>query len=160
MIVGSYNVTVDSQNRLIVPTLWHQDIGEFVIITRDVSDSGERFLTAMPSAAYQSTINDFGHNPATSKRYNDAARNLLQYACECRFDPKRRITVNSANLEYAGIKGTAMLTANLRSSNPVFEIWNPDALERNNKAYDEIKMREELEKNADEVRNLPPRPEQ
>ena len=150
MIVGSYSVTVDSQNRLIVPPLWHQDIGEFVIVTRDLSESGEHFLTAMPKEAYQSTIDTFAHNSAVSKRYNDAARSILQYACECRFDPKRRITVNSANLKYAGIEGTAVLTANIRSNNPVFEIWNPDALERNNKAFDEWQIQEALQRVADE----------
>lgn len=154
MIVGSFSVTVDSQNRLIVPPNWHQDCGEFVIVTRSLSDSGEHFLTAMPAAAYQSTIDDFAHNPATSKRYNDAARNILQYACECRFDPKRRITVNAANLKYAGITNSAVLTANIRSNNPVFEIWEPEALERNNKAYDEWQLNEALERNADEVRGL------
>lgn len=155
MIVGSYTVTVDTQNRLIVPPNWHQDCGECVIVTRSLSDSGERFLTAMPTEAYQATINDFAHNPATSKRYNDAARSILQYACECRFDPKRRITVNALNLEYAGIKGSAVLTANIRSNHPVFEIWNPDALDRNNKAYDEWQLQADLEQNADEVRAQP-----
>ncbi|MBR0135860.1 MAG: hypothetical protein IJM18_06640 [Clostridia bacterium] len=154
MIVGSYSVAVDAQGRLIVPSGWHPDLGEGIVIIRDLSASGEHFLTALTSQAFNSMIDDFAHNPSTDKRYIDASRSILQYACSCKFDQKRRISVDAANLNYAGITGSAVLTANIRSNNPVFEIWEPDALERNNKAYDERQIQEALDRNAEEVRNL------
>lgn len=154
MIVGSYNVAVDTQGRLIVPSGWHPDLGEGVVVVRDLSASGEHFLTALTAQAFESMINDFAHNPSTDKRYNDASRSILQYACSCKFDQKRRISVDSDNLRYAGITTGAILTANIRSNNPVFEIWEPDALERNNKAYDEWQLQEALKQNAEELRNL------
>lgn len=153
MIVGRYNVAVDAQGRLIVPSAWHPDLGEGVVIIRDLSASGERFLTALTQEAYNALINDFGHNPATDKRYADASRRVLQFACSCRFDQKRRISVDSENLAYAGVTGSAVLTANVWSNHPVFEIWEPDALERNNKAYDEFQLQEALRMNAEEIRN-------
>ena len=155
MIVGSFQVTVDAQGRLIVPSGWHPDLGEGVVVVRDLSPSGEHFLTALPAQAYESTINDFAHNPSSyGGRKADATRNLLQFACNCRFDQKRRISVDSENLRYAGISTGAILTANIRSNNPVFEIWAPEALERNNKSYDEWQLQEELKAKAEEVRNL------
>ena len=63
LIVGRYNVAVDSQGRLIVPSSWHPDLGEEVVIIRDLSASGEHFLTALTKEAYNGLINDFGHNP-------------------------------------------------------------------------------------------------
>lgn len=154
MIVGSFNVAVDSQGRLIVPSSWHPDLGEGVVVIRDLSASGEHFLTALTAQAFNSMIDDFAHNPSTDKRYNDASRSILQYACGCKFDQKRRISVDSDNLGYAGITANAVLTANIRSNNPVFEIWEPAALERNNKAYDEWQLEEALKQNAEEVRGL------
>ncbi len=154
MIVGSFSVAVDAQGRLIVPAGWHPDLGEGVILIRDLSPSGERFLTALTAQAFDCTINDFSHNLATDKRYSDATRSLLQYACNCKFDQKRRISIDQANLKYAGITNSAVLTANIRSNNPIFEIWEPDALERNNKSFDEWKLEEALRKNAEEVRSL------
>ncbi|MBO6061062.1 MAG: hypothetical protein J6P98_02960, partial [Clostridia bacterium] len=93
------------------------------------------------------------HNPSTDKRYADVSRNILQYACGCRFDQKRRITIDADNLRYAGITGSAVLTANIKSNIPVFEIWEPEALERNNNAYKESDYDEGLSRNAEEVRN-------
>lgn len=154
MIVGSYNVAVDAQGRLIVPSGWHPDLGEGVVVVRDLSPAGEHFLTALTAKAFEGLINDFAHDPNTSSRYRDASRSILQYACNCKFDQKRRISVDSENLKYAGITTNAVLTANIRSNNPVFEIWEPDALERNNKSYDEWQIREALDRNAEEVRNL------
>ncbi len=154
MIVGRSTVTVDAQGRLIVPSAWQGDLGESVVVIRDMSASGERFLTALTAKAYDAMINDFAHNPPTDKRYADVSRHILQYACGCKFDQKRRITVEADNLRYAGITGSAVLTANIKSNNPVFEIWEPGALERNNKAYDERDMEDGLSRNAEEVRNL------
>lgn len=155
MIVGSYSVAVDAQGRLIVPSSWHPDLGDGVVIIRDLSPSGEHFLTALTAQAYESTLSDFAHNRASyGGRNADATRNLLQYACNCRFDQKRRISVDSANLAYANITSGAVLTANIRSNNPVFEIWDPEALERNNKAYDEWQIQEELRRNAEEAKSL------
>lgn len=154
MIVGRYNVTVDAQGRLIVPSAWHPDLGTELVIIRDLSASGEKFLTALTRDAFNGLINDFAHNPASDKRYSDASRKILQYAWNCKFDQKRRISVDSANLTYAGIKGSAVLTANIWSNHPVFEIWEPEALERNNKAYDDPQYQEDLQKNAEENRNL------
>ena len=155
LIVGSYSVAVDAQGRLIVPASWHPDLGEGVVIIRDLSPSGEHFLTALTAQAYNSTLSDFAHNRASyGGRSADATRSLLQYACGCKFDQKRRISVDAANLAYAGITANAVLTANIRSDNPVFEIWEPDALERNNKAFDEWALQEELKRNAEEAKSL------
>ena len=154
MIVGSFTVAVDAQGRLIVPSGWHPDLGEGVVVIRDLSASGERFLTALTKEAFDSTINDFSHTLATDDRYSDATRSILQYACNCRFDQKRRISIDQENLKYAGVAGTAVLTANIRSNNPVFEIWAPEALERNNTSFDEWKIKELLKKNAEEVRGI------
>ncbi|MBR5714488.1 MAG: hypothetical protein IKX58_06855 [Clostridia bacterium] len=154
LIVGRYQVAVDAQGRLIVPSGWHPDLGDGVVVIRDLSASGEHFLTALTAQAFNSMIDDFAHNLSTDKRYADASRSILQYACNCRFDQKRRISVDSDNLSYAGITGNAVLTANIRSNNPVFEIWEPSALDRNNKAFDERQLQEALERNAEEVRQM------
>lgn len=153
-LVGRYNVTVDPQNRLIIPTIWQQSIGERVIVIRDLSESGEHYLTALPNEAFQSMMSDFSHVPATSTVIADETRDILQYACDCRFDSKRRISVNSDLIEYANIHGSAVLTSNVRSSKPIFEIWDPAALARNNEANNERKRREKLERNAEEVKRL------
>lgn len=154
MIVGSCNVAVDAQGRLIVPSAWHPDLGEGVIVIRDLSASGEHFLTALTIQAFNSTLSDFSHTLATDNRYSDATRSILQYACNCKFDQKRRISIDQENLKYAGITSGAVLCANIRSSNPVFEIWAPEALDRNNKSFDEWQVQEALKRNAEEVRGF------
>lgn len=154
MIVGSFSVAVDAQGRLIVPSAWHPDLGEGVVIVRDLSASKKPFLTALTKEAFESTINDFSHTLATDDRYSDATRNLLQFACGCKFDQKRRITIDQENLKYAGITTNAMLTANIRSNKPVFEIWAPETLKANNEDFDTWKSKALFKKNAEEVRNL------
>lgn len=155
MIVGSATVAVDTQGRLIVPAGWHPDLGEGVVVIRDLSPSGEHFLTALTAQAYASMLSDFAHNRASyGGRNADATRNILQYACNCKFDQKRRISIDAANLAYAGVTANAVLTANIRSDNPVFEIWEPEALERNNKSFDEWALQEELKRNAEEAKSL------
>ncbi|MBQ1892482.1 MAG: hypothetical protein II155_00095 [Clostridia bacterium] len=155
MIVGSFNVTVDAQGRLIVPSDWAEALGERVVVIRDLSPSGEHFLTALPMEAYQSYISDFAHNPASDPRSHDLSRKLLQYACDCKIDQKkRRISIVSSSLQYAGIETSAVLTANIRSSYSVFEIWAPEALERSNAEFDEWQYQEALKKNADEVKGI------
>lgn len=154
MIVGSYNVAVDAQGRLIVPSGWHNDLGESVVVVRDLSASGEHFLTALTLQAFNSMLSDFSHNLATDSRYTDATRSILQYANNCKLDQKRRISIDQENLKYAGIDQGAMLCANIRSSNPVFEIWSPEALERNNQSYDEWQAKEAFKRNAEEVRGI------
>jgi DNA-binding transcriptional regulator/RsmH inhibitor MraZ len=152
LIVGSYNVSVDAQGRLIIPNNWHTDLGELVVVVRDLSASGEHFLTALTIPAFNSTLNDFSHTLATDNRYSDATRSILQYARDCKLDQKRRISIDQENLKYAGITQNAVLCANIRSSNPVFEIWSPEALDRNNKSFDEWQARDAFQRNAEEVK--------
>lgn len=153
MIVGRSTVTVDAQGRVIVPSAWQADLGESVVVIRDRSAYNEDFLTALPAKAYQAMIDDFSMNPPSDKRYADVSRHILQYANWCKLDQKRRITVDAENLRYAGITTTAVLTANIKSNNPVFEIWDPEALERNNKAFSPEDMEAGLSRHAEEVRN-------
>lgn len=149
MVIGSYSVSVDSKGRIFVPAKWRNDYGDTLIAVRGFTDKpDERFITVMPVEHFERLSNDLDSLHPTDLRYNDAARNIFQYAFSCDIDSKGRILIDKSLLDYAGIASGASLTA---TKNKCFEVWEPERLTAKNCAYTQLDSSRDLQRRADEL---------
>jgi|GEM_PF-3444778 len=149
MVIGSYSVSVDSKGRIFVPSRWRDDYGDTLILMRGLSvNPDEHFITVMSVEEFERFAGDLNSVRYADSRYNDAARQVLQFAFDSQIDTKGRISVNSRLLEYAGISTQAVAVA---TRNKCFEIWEPDSLAAKNAAYTQIDSSRDMQKRADEL---------
>ena len=149
MVIGSYSVSVDNKGRIFVPAKWRNDYGDTLIAVRGFTDKpDEHFITVMPVEQFERLSNDLDSLHPTDLRYNDAARIILQYAFMCDIDSKGRILIDKSLLDYAGIDGSAQVTA---TKNKCFEVWEPQRLADKNSSYTQLDASRDLQKRADEL---------
>ena len=149
MVIGSYSVSVDNKGRIFVPSRWRSDYDDTLILLRGFSlDPNEHFISVMSVEQFEKLRSDLDTVRISDSRFNDAARNVLQFAFDSPIDNKGRISINAGLLEYAGITTQAVAVA---TRNNIFEIWEPSSLEAKNAAYTQQDSSRDLQKRADEL---------
>lgn len=151
MIYGTYTVALDTQGRFIVPSDWIPLLGENVIIARGVAPGNQHFLTVYPLEYFEETLEDFAHNAPSDTDKQALSRKYLRYTYAAKIDAKkRRLSIPSSNITYAGLGNSVLITPNCVAKKPIFEVWDPDTFEDADSEMSDDKYREELKKNAEE----------
>ncbi len=149
MVIGSFSVSVDSKGRIFVPAKWRDSYDNKLVAMQGITEEpNECFLLIMPESYFDQFMDEINAPHAVSIKLNNAARSILQNAYECEIDAKGRILIDKGLLDYAGISGTATLTA---TRNKCFEAWEPKRLEAKNLAYTQLDSARDLQKLAAEL---------
>ncbi len=123
MLMNSFAHSVDAKGRVFIPAKWRDDLGDTVIITRDMMGKGDsRCLYGMPLSLWNEIIERFRKTPVTDVRAQNAMRMMFANASDCELDKQGRILLPAQLREYAGIEGEAML---IGMANRI-EIWSAE----------------------------------
>lgn len=123
MLISSFEHSVDAKGRVFIPAKWRDDLGDTVIITRDMMGKGDsRCLYGMPVTLWNDILERFRKVAVTDVKAQNAMRMLFANAFDCEADKQGRILLPASLREYAGITGEATLVG---MGNRI-EIWGKD----------------------------------
>ncbi|MDL2217860.1 division/cell wall cluster transcriptional repressor MraZ [Christensenellaceae bacterium OttesenSCG-928-M15] len=130
MLIGSVNHGVDAKGRIFIPAKWRKDLGTTVIVTHGILGREDvRCLFGMSIEAFKAFGTRFESAPETDMLLQDFRRVMYQNAAECELDKQGRILLPSQLRLHADIDQEAVLLG----VDTRIEIWNAQALEKQNK---------------------------
>jgi len=110
VLINSFEHSVDAKGRVFIPAKWRDDLGDTVIVTRDMmGKENSRCLYGMPVAAWNEMLERFKRVAMTDVRAQSAMRMLFANACDCELDKQGRILLPASLREYAELTGEAVL---------------------------------------------------
>ena len=121
MLISSFGHSVDAKGRVFIPAKWRDDLGDTVIITRDMMGNADsRCLYGMPVELWNDILERFKKVAVSDVKAQNAMRRLFANACECELDKQGRILIAPSLRERAQLDGDIMLAG----ANNRIEIWN------------------------------------
>ena len=112
---------MDAKGRVFIPAKWRDDLGDTVIITRDMMGNADsRCLYGMPVELWNDILERFKKVAVSDVKAQNAMRRLFANACECELDKQGRILIAPGLREKAQLEGDIMLAG----ANNRIEIWN------------------------------------
>lgn len=122
MYMGRYNHSVDSKNRVFLPSKWRYSLSETVAIAKDESSAKTGCLQCMPWEDWLRYIDSF----AKVDRLNESALGIVRRLASsvecCVVDKQGRIVIPQELKDYAGISDDVVFIGVLDR----IELWNPD----------------------------------
>ncbi|TYC50135.1 transcriptional regulator MraZ [Weissella muntiaci] len=119
MFMGTFQHTLDTKNRLIVPAKFRNQLGETFVVTKWMENS----LHAFTLEGWQDFSEKLNQLPNTNKDARRFRRFIYAGAVEAEFDKQGRISLPADLKEYAGILKDVTLFGNGDDS---FEIWSAE----------------------------------
>ena len=89
MFMGTYENSIDSKNRMIVPAKFREELGYKVVLTLGIDDC----IYLYPLAEWENFAKKLQVLPATDANARQFARNCVKNAEECEMDRQGRITI-------------------------------------------------------------------
>ena len=123
--MGTYQHTLDSKNRLIIPAKFRNQLGSGFVITK----GNEHSLHAYSQAGwetYQSKLNQLPSNNAKVRQFK---RIILAGATEVEFDKQGRIVLPNNLKEHALLQKSITI---IGYGHDEFEIWDTERFEQYN----------------------------
>ncbi|HBM81810.1 MAG: division/cell wall cluster transcriptional repressor MraZ [Clostridiales bacterium] len=133
MFIGEYQHSIDSKNRIIVPSKFRDELGEKFVITKGLDSC----LYAYPMGEWANLEQKLKALPLTSKDARAFVRFIFSGASDCELDKQGRFVIPANLLEYANIKKD-VVTIGVATR---FEIWSRENWEQYNNSnidFDEI----------------------
>lgn len=136
MFTGEYAHSVDSKNRIFVPSKFREELGESFIVARDIRGERLKIYSLEGWQAYIAPILN------QERRLSEKAiRYLHRNASQVSPDSQGRILISRELLDYAGIVKEAVIVG----CNSYAEIWSAENYAREIEQEDSAEIREELE---------------
>lgn len=100
MFMGEYRHSLDTKNRLIVPSRFREELGETFVVTKGLDGC----LNAYTMEQWHEIANKLNQLPDTKKAVRQYKRHIMSKASECTTDSQGRIAlpknlVDSVNIE-------------------------------------------------------------
>lgn len=118
MFMGEYRHSIDSKNRLIVPTKFRNDLGSSFIVTKGL----DQCLFVYTQEEWQVFEQKLKKLPLTNKSARKFVRFFLAGAQECVIDKQGRVLISTNLREYAELNKEIILVG---VSNRI-EIWSKE----------------------------------
>lgn len=133
MLTGKYNHSIDSKNRLIIPSKLKEQLGETVTILRG-SDKCLTLYSAEEWASYAQKISEL---PKTKVR--EITRYLYSNSMEVQPDSQGRVMLSADMLKYAGITKN-VITVGCGKYAEIWseEVWNEQNLDEEPENFTEM----------------------
>ena len=118
MFMGEYHHNLDEKNRLVIPSMLREQLGETFIITRGL----EKCLYIYTEQDWQKMVAKLATLPFTKKDARTFIRTFFSSAAKGNFDRQGRIIISQFQLDYANItKECVIIGANDR-----IEVWSQE----------------------------------
>lgn len=137
MFTGEFNHTVDSKNRIFVPSRFREELGESFIVVRDIREHILKVYSLKGWEEYLAPIKQQERRLA-----EQALRYLHRNASQVTPDAQGRILIPTALLEYAEIDREAVFVG----CSDYCEIWSVANYNAEIESEDPDFIRQELEK--------------
>ena len=123
MLISSFEHSVDAKGRVFIPAKWRDDLGDTIVITRDMLGGGDtRCLFGMSLTTWDMLLERYNKIAMTDVKAQNALRMTFANACDCELDKQGRILISGTLRKYAGIDKDAVLVG---MGNRI-EIWSGD----------------------------------
>lgn len=99
MFYGSYEHSVDSKNRVIVPKAFREELGDKFYVTAGI----EKCLYILPEKSFNEMVERLSLLPSNDEDSQDMIRHIMFSASSCEVDKQGRILLSPAQKKYAGI---------------------------------------------------------
>ena len=136
MFTGEYNHSVDSKNRIFVPSSFREELGEKFVVVRDIRLHILKVFSLTAWEAYLEPI-----RRQERKLSEKALRYLHRNATQVTPDSQGRIVLPSSLLEYAEIDKNAVFVG----CSDYCEIWSLESYNAEIEGEDADAIRDELE---------------
>ncbi len=125
--IGQYPYTVDSKNRINIPSRFRKKLSEAgistMVITRGIDDP---CILVYPEPYWQDMTRKLSEKLSSIKQTHRLfLRQITRFAAECPPDSQGRIILTPALMEYAGISRDIVIVGTLNK----IELWDPGVLE-------------------------------
>ncbi len=121
MFMGEYNHTIDTKNRLIIPSKFREALGDEFVVTKGLDGC----LFVYDNAAWAEFEEKLKGLPLTNKEARKFARFFLAGAASVEVDKQGRILVPSVLKEFAGLNKDVVLVGVASR----IEIWSKERWE-------------------------------
>ena len=122
MFMGTYENSIDSKNRMIVPAKCREELGYKVVLTLGI----DVCIYLYPLAEWENFAKKLQVLPATDANARQFARNCVKNAEECEMDRQGRITIPQTLREKVGIEKKLTTIGYLDK----IEIWSREVYEK------------------------------
>ena len=122
MLLGEYHHNIDDKGRLVIPTKYHEELGDEFIITRGI----ERCLYIYSKVEWEKLVGKLNTLPFTKKDARTFMRSFFSGATVCEFDKSGRINITSPLVSYAGLTKECVIIG----VNDRLEIWSEEAFNK------------------------------
>ncbi|QIL50533.1 division/cell wall cluster transcriptional repressor MraZ [Weissella coleopterorum] len=125
MFMGTYQHTLDSKNRLIIPAKFRNQLGSGFVVTKGNEHSLHAY-SQVGWETYQSKLNQLPSNNAKVRQFKRA---ILAGATEAEFDKQGRIVLPNTLKEHALLKKDIVI---IGYGDDEFEIWDAQRFKQYN----------------------------
>ena len=148
---GQATISVDSKGRIFIPTKWHDQIGESVILHIGLSRMGSgRYLELTTPEVFDAFIDRLDALPSTNRRFDQLKSMILGNSEKIFLDKQSRILLPKNLIEYANLGSEITLVGNGK----YLQLWSPDAYKRSEEAYDHSSLCNDLDSLNSEIDGL------
>lgn len=117
MFMGSYQHTLDTKNRLIIPAKFRNQLGDSFVITK----GNENSLHAYTEAGWEQFEAKLNQLPSNNPKVRQYKRAILAGATEAEFDKQGRVVIPVVLKEHAGLDKDVVI---IGYGEQEFEIWD------------------------------------
>ena len=123
VLISSFEHSVDAKGRVFIPAKWREDLGDTIVITRDMSGGGDgRCLFGMSVDVWKEMLERFNRVAISDVKAQNAMRMMFAGASDCELDKQGRVLLSAGLRQYAGIDKDAVL---IGMGNRI-EIWSQE----------------------------------
>ncbi len=127
MFTNQYEHTIDSKGRMFIPAKYREAIGSTAYLCMGV-DMNLYIMTVADWEAYRDKLLEV----VSETEDRDLLRYFFGYTTDVQVDSQGRILIPASFLEYAGLKGNAIIVGCGKRA----EIWAPERWEEKQAAFD------------------------
>lgn len=118
MFIGEYQHSIDSKNRIVMPSKFREELGETFVMTKGLDNC----LFIYSIKEWSIVEEKLKNLPMTNKDARAFVRFFFAGACECEIDKQGRVLIPNNLREYARIeKDTVVIGVSTR-----IELWSLD----------------------------------
>lgn len=121
MFMGTYNNSIDSKNRMIVPSRFREKLGGLCILTKGIDQCLEIYSTA----EWEKVEDKIAELPASDPAVRAFIRHFFANASECAIDKQGRIVIPQELVQYANIEKELVTMGAMRK----IEVWSKEVWE-------------------------------
>ena len=118
MFMGTYNNSIDTKNRMIVPSKHRDQLGGRCVLTKGM----DKCLYIYSMAEWEKQMDKIEALPGSDPKVRAFIRHFCANAVDCEFDKQGRIVIPAELKEYAGIDKELVTMGAMRK----IEVWSKE----------------------------------